>query len=424
LQLTALKVPQFRSYFTAAVGAVNASWVFRIILSWEAWEMTGRPAYSGIVAAASLLPIAVAGPFFGVLADRVDILRAYRLVNLGLMLMAGAFLALSLAGWLTPTVLLGVALCFGTALAAYHPVRQSIAPRLVQSGDIPSVVALTALNFNFARLACPAIAGLLIAQVGVEAAAFVSILLFLPAQIAARRLAPRGNGRLGRPTRFLADFRGGVRAVAASAWRRLAVLLAITAIGPLRGMQELLSVVADGRFGRGVEGLGLLGSAVGGGALVSVLAHILLPARSPRVVRAGIGVSVAAGFAAAQVIAHTGLFPLAVAATAVTGFCTTFLAVEMQVTLQTGLDDAVRGRVMSLWMLSVTFATSLSASGIGALADLASLDWAVRIVFGLCLAMLLVAVAVERSRRRADIASNGPSGDPSLRASRFSNAER
>lgn len=388
MQLTALRNRQFRIYFVAAVASVNASWVFRVILSWQAWALTGSPAFAGTVAAASLLPVAVIGPFFGVLVDRAEIVRAYRLANLGLLLSAAAFLGMEVSGWISPPLLLGLAVAFGAVLAAYHPVRQSIAPRLVQSDDISSVVALTALNFNLARLACPAIAGLLIAQFGVTAATLLSMLLFLPAQICAGSLAPRPLNGNPRETRILSAFLAGIEAVLSSPVRRMTIVLAMTVLGPLRGLQELLSVIADGRFGRGVEGLGLLGSAVGGGALLAVLAQIALPRRSPRTIRLGVALAIAGGFAAAIAVAVAGAFPLALAAIAVTAFCATSIAVEIQMALQTGLDDGVRGRVMSLWMFAVTLATSVFASGIGALTGLVGLERAVPAVFGLSLLIL------------------------------------
>jgi predicted MFS family arabinose efflux permease len=410
VQLTALHNPQFRIYFAAAVASVNATWVFRVILSWEAWDMTKSPAFAGTIAAASLLPVALIGPFFGVLVDRGNVVRAYRLVNLGLLASAGAFLAFTTAGMMTEAVLLVLALCFGAVLAAYHPVRQSIAPRLVEGSDIPSVVALTALNFNLARLACPAIAGLLIAGLGVEAAALLSALLFLPAQVLAGRLSPRALEDRGEDTGIGAAFVAGVRAVASSPVRRMTILLAITALGPLRGLQELLSVIADGRFGRGVEGLGLLGSAVGAGALLAVLAQIFLPQRSTRTTRAGIALVVLAGFGSAQIVALTGQFPAALLAIALTAFSATFIAVEIQVALQTGLEDAVRGRVMSLWMLAVTLATSFCAWALGTLTGLVGLDRAVPLLHGASILLLGVALLRERAWRRRSAAI--PERDP------------
>ena len=58
--------------------------------------------------------------------------------------------------------LVGIALLFGIVISAYHPVRQSLGPRLVEPPQISSVVALAALNFNVGRVISPAIGGVLI----------------------------------------------------------------------------------------------------------------------------------------------------------------------------------------------------------------------------------------------------------------------
>ena len=149
----------FRRYFVGAVLGVNGNWIFRVLLSWLAWDLTQSASFVGLVAALSLAPVAFTAPFFGVLTDRTPILTAYRWVSLGLLICPGALFLLMLSGWLAPAPLVGIALLFGIVISAYHPVRQSLGPRLVQSEQISSVVSLAALNFNLGRVISPAIGG-------------------------------------------------------------------------------------------------------------------------------------------------------------------------------------------------------------------------------------------------------------------------
>lgn len=180
MNLVALRSPEFRLYFFGAVANVNALWISRIVIGWLAWDLTHSAQFVGIVAACSLLPTLFGGPFFGVLVDRSDIKRAAYATNLAMIACIAVLLALQIAGHVATFSLILISLAIGTVTAAHHPVRLSLAPRLVKAEDVSSVVALSALNFNLARLISPAIGGVLIDLTGTTTALLVTLVLFLP----------------------------------------------------------------------------------------------------------------------------------------------------------------------------------------------------------------------------------------------------
>lgn len=361
MRLSVLRFPDYRRYFVSSVCAVNAMWMLRIVLGWMAWEETGDAAFVGIVAGVSLAPVTLVGPFFGVLVDRSEILRAFRAVNFLFLCLTSLLLALLLLGLLTPAMILLLSAGFGIGVAIHHPIRQSLAPRLVDRYSIGPVVALSALNFNVARMASPAAAGLMIAHLGPAAATFAGLLLLLPNQVVGFFIHPRESASAASGSRLLEDFREGLRTVAFDPVNRGAVFLVVVAMGPVRGLLEVLSLIADGKFGLGAEGFGLLASAVGGGALLAALVQIILPERPAR----GKAFAVIVGYLSAFALVATSSFPVAVAATAVAGYSGTFVAIALQVEIQSGLDDALRGRVMSLWMLAATAAVAVCSVVIG-----------------------------------------------------------
>ncbi|MDQ2090524.1 MFS transporter [Marimonas arenosa] len=364
----ALANPAFRRYFVGAVAGVNGNWIFRVLLSWLAWDLTGSASFVGLVAALSLAPVAFTAPFFGALTDRTPILVAYRWVSIGLLACPAALLALMLAGVLTPSGLLGIALLFGTVISAYHPVRQSLGPRLVDQPQIGSVVALAALNFNVGRVISPAIGGFLIAQLGTIPTAAISTALFLPNLIIGPTLKPRAVPPKAERSSFLTDLAEGLRA----AWSRLPVryslLLTVAAMGPIRGVTEILALIADGRFQRGAEGLGLLTSAVGAGALIAAVFQVVAGARLAGMAATRFTV-IAVGFTATAALTLAPSFPLAFALAPIVGFAGTYVGVSLQIGIQTDLEDELRGRIMSLWMVSITLSTSALAFTISALSE-------------------------------------------------------
>ncbi|MEZ5674972.1 Predicted arabinose efflux permease, MFS family [Thalassovita litoralis] len=392
---TALQVPNFRRYYVGAVLGVNGMWIFRVLMSWLAWDLTRDASFVGLVAAASLLPVAVAGPVMGAVTDRANIKQAFRWVSAGLLVCPALLLAGLHLHVLTPHVLLGVALIFGCVIAAYHPVRQSLGPRLVEPPLIGSVVALSALNFNLGRTISPAIGGLLIGRWGSEAAAVISFLLFLPNLLLQGGLHPRQSR--DKPTTALwADFVEGLRYGLGRGPIRAVLILTVAGLGPIRGVMELLALIADGEFHLGAEGLGLLTSAVGGGALFAAVLQVAAGTRLAAAVAMRWAVLVL-GFVSIAALVWAPVFPAAMVASALSGFCGTYVGVGLQIGLQSGLADELRGRIMSLWMLAVTLSTSLMALGLSLAAEYWGLDLATLVLLVVC-----GVLAVSFGRNRAE----------------------
>jgi predicted MFS family arabinose efflux permease len=394
--LSALANPRFRLYYIGAIAGVNGNWIFRVLLAWLAWDVTHNPSFVGLIAASSLAPVALTTPFFGALADRMDILKAYRIVLMGMLVAPSALLFLMYFDQLAALPLLGIAITFGVMLSAYQPVRQSLGPRLVDPPEISSVIALGSLNFNVGRLLSPAIGGVLIGEYGTMTAAVVSIIMFLPAVLIAPTLRPRERALKIAPTSYLTDLREGIRVGWQEIPVRRSLLLTVLALGPVRAVTEILALIADGAFERGATGLGLLTSAVGAGAL---LAAVFLVAAGPRLARMRAlryGV-IAMGFAATIALALAPTFPLAIAAAVPMGFTGTYVGVSLQIGMQARLPDELRGRIMSLWLLSVTLSTSALSLTISALSEWAGIGGAVTSV--IVIAALLVTFVVVRFSR-------------------------
>ncbi|MGG7643924.1 MFS transporter [Rhodovulum sp. YNF3179] len=399
MNLGALAVPAFRYYFLGAVFAVNAIWFQRIAVAWIAWEISGSAAFVGFVASLSLAPMLVSGPVFGVLVDRADILRASYLTNGAMPLCIAALAALHAADMATPFLLSAIALAIGVIASGHHPVRMSLAPRLVPRARVASVVALSALNFNVARLVAPALAGWVIDRAGVVAALWVAAALYLPILSVLHRLTPRaiGNGAGPRP-RFAAAFAEGVAHVWRTPLVRTAVIVTSVFAVAGRGVLEILPVIADGAFGRGAPGLGLISAAAGAGALTAALAKSLGRGEAGGRIPPAVILAAAAGLALVIVLGHTGSWPLALATVAALGFCGTYVGVSLQAAIQAGLSDELRGRVMSLWVMLGFGTVALGALALGAVAEAAGL--AVSLTGGGALGLLALVVAVVSADRR------------------------
>ncbi|TMC79070.1 MAG: MFS transporter [Chloroflexi bacterium] len=152
--------------------------------------------------------------------------------------------------------------------------RQSLFPTLVPRGQLQNAITLNSMLFRSSNLVGPAVAGLLIAHVGVASPFFVNavsyfaiIVALLAMRIPAVSTRSRGSIRQ--------ELVGGLRYVRASAI--LPLILAIEASLSVFGHnQALITIFARDVLGTDAEGLGLLLSSIGAGAIAGMVLLVIV----------------------------------------------------------------------------------------------------------------------------------------------------
>jgi len=396
----ALASRDFRLYVLGNFFTLNGVWIERVTLGWLAWDLTGSVAWTGAIGFLLFGPTMIGAPFFGVLADRINLPRAMIAIQLLQSVWAGLLLALLAMDALTIWRLAGVTFLVGATSSAYHPARMALAPLLVPKDLIAKAIPITATNFHLCRMTGPAIGGWIIAVWGVGAAVAVSAALYLPIIVALAFARPRvreaANGEEDR--RFLTALAAGVRHAAAQLPITQAMAITLTSAATGRAATELLPAIADGLFGRGAAGLGQLTSAAGAGAVAATVtmvrlrdASASLPVMTP-----------AAALATCALTAALGVAPVwwaALVAVGALGFTASMVGVGSQTIIQLAVDEGYRGRVMSLWTVVGFGGASLGALGLGALADLLGVPLAYALAGG-CGALGLLAVYTRGRKRR------------------------
>jgi MFS family permease len=370
VNLGALKSGNFRAYVFGAAFGLLAIWMQRIVMSWIAWEMTGSPSFVGLVALLLFAPAIVFSPLFGVWVDRINVKRA-------MLATQGATLALSIGLWgsvaagvMSPALLALFALLIGILIAANHPVRMALTPRLVRREYVSSVVTIVAINFNIARMVGPALGGVLIAKIGVSQTLLLQWLLFLPYLfiLSGLKLRPRRESG-GAQEPFFKALATGVRYV----WQVRAVREAMLVAGVLalvaRGALEVLPPLADGVFARGADGLGVLMSVTGLGAILGGFSKAALPPQAPGRLPLLTRLAIVTGLSLVACLGLVTSWEAALAIAAAMSFVTTLTAISTQTAIQLDLEDDMRGRVMSLWAVVAAGGSALGAGAVGLLAD-------------------------------------------------------
>lgn len=384
MNVSALSFRDFRIYLGGNIFALNALWMQRVTIGWIAWSLTSSASFVGFVAFVNFVPTMITGPLFGVLIDRVRVKQAAKVTQSLLLVISLAFYFSYISGTLDPVVLSILSGLSGIVASAHNPVRMSLAPRLVDRESVASVVTIVAINFNLARLTGPALGGWLIAVWGISVALLVQTLCYLPFIYAISQLHPRqrlSSTREAEP--FLTALKSGVRHVLGNPLIRHALLITGLFAFLIRGVLEILPVLADGVFDKGAAGLGLLTSSAGLGALVAGMTKIFMPSQIAGQLPKPALSSALVGIGLVPLVGLSNSWELTLVFIACLGFSGTMSGISMQTAIQIDLDDDLRGRVMSLWVMVAIGATATGAIVLGFLADQFGFSWALGLSGGL-----------------------------------------
>ena len=351
----ALANPNYRRWYAGQGISLIGTWMQTIAQGWLVYTLSGSGTALGLVVALQMVPVLFLAPYAGVIADRVDKRRMIIAVQAVMGVLALALGLLTVTGVVQLWEVFVLAALLGVATAFDNPTRQAFVMELVGPDHVRNAVTLNSVLVNAARAVGPAMAGILIATVGVSICFLVNAGSYL-AVIASLLLLDRSALRPSLPApRARGQLREGLRYVASTP--ALAVPLAMMAvIGALAyEFQVVLPIIARETFGGGAEDYGFMTAAMGIGAVVGGLVVAGSGRTGTRaVIIAGYGFGIAILLAAAA-----PSLPLELAALTVVGAASvTFLAVGNS-TLQLAARPDMRGRVMSLWAVAFLGTTPL-----------------------------------------------------------------
>jgi len=210
----------------------------------------------------------------GLLADHADRRRVIAWFQALQMLCPLALVVLVTFGWIAPWMVVVLALVVGVTDALSMPSYQSIVPSLVNHDQIPTGLALSSIQFNLSRILGPALAGALLATVGIVGCFAVNTASYIPFIAVAVWILPRGRASgaaLDRKHPF-----GGMRTVLGD--RRLrGALMTVLATGLFANpLMTFSAVLVRQTFGGGSTAFSLtlvafgIGGLVGAGALLAM----------------------------------------------------------------------------------------------------------------------------------------------------------
>lgn len=385
---SALSRPAFGRLFAGTFASNIGTWMQNVTLIALAYSLTGEAWFTGLITFAQLGPMLFLSPFGGALADRVD--RRVLMVSLATTQMALSFVLAAVALDDTPNrlALVMIVAGIGAAGAINGPTANAVLPSLVPRTDLQPAIALNSVSMNTSRVVGPLLGGLIGALGGASAVFVVNGLTYLFVIWALMTVrvdfSPSGRTDAGP----IEQLRQGLRAAAADRLiTRVLITISMLSLCSLVFIYQM-PVLAQDHLGFEGWRFNLLfasfasGAAAGGMSMGSFLsAHDR--ARTTRVALGLFAVALA-------VFGTTRQAPVAFIAAFVLGAAYFVVVTALSTTLQMRVPDAVRGRVMGLWMMAWAGLVPLGGLVAGPIIDRLGID--VVLLFGAVVAAVLAAV--------------------------------
>jgi MFS family permease len=387
----------FRFWTAGALVSNIGTWMQRIAQDWLVLtQLTHHDASAlGIVIGLQFAPLLLLLPWTGSAADRLDQRKLLMATQAAMGILALILGVLTITRIVQLWHVYVLAFLSGSALALDAPVRQTFVAEMVGDDDLPNAVALNSMSVNSAQMIGPAVAGLLIAGVGLGWAFLLNGLSFAAVLISMsffRRSELHPNPRAHR---ISGGFIEGLRYV----WNRPdlgAILLMLFLIGTFGfNFPIFISTMAVNVFHTDARGFGLLSSLMAVGTLAGSLfaASRMNPSLSSLLAGAGVF-----GLGCSLAAMAPGYWWFAVALMIVGAAALTFVNGTNSM-IQLSTEPAMRGRVMALRVSIALGGTPIGAPIVGWVANHFGPRWSLALGAGAAFTAALVAAYVLTRRK-------------------------
>jgi MFS family permease len=365
--LRALGHRDYRLFWTGQLLSRIGTWMQSVAQAWLVLELTNSPFLLGLISTLQFAPVLLFAFVGGVLSDRVAKRRLILATQVAMMLQAFALAALVWSGHIAYWHVAVLAAIYGVANSIDMPARQSYVIELVGKADLMNAIALNSGVFNAARVVGPSLAGILIAGYGVGTAFFINGVSFVAvlAALLAMRIdgAPHPGARATVREEIMEAVRYAARTPIVTVI--LALLLFVSLF--VLNFNVIVPLFARDALGEGARGFGFLMGALGTGAVLGAIGVASANLRRPPLTLVmAAGAAASAGLLTLSVVRS---FPLAVAALVITGMAQITFTSSAQSTVQVTVPDAMRGRMMSLYVVVFVGVNPFGAFLVGSMAE-------------------------------------------------------
>jgi MFS family permease len=363
----ALRNTNFRLYFIGQLISTSGTWTQNVAQGYLVFQLTKSEWWVGVVACAVGLPMLFISPYAGVIIEHFPRRKVLMVTQTIQMMLAFILTALVVTNAVQIWHIVGLALLLGITTAFDAPARQTFINDLVGRDLLPSGIALNSVIVNGSRVFGPTLAGLLLVLLNAAWCFFLNGISFLFVIIMLMLVKPPALDRPDRRPGAFTQIREGLSYVRHNSV--VLPLLMLSAVGGILCWSVIsqFPAFADEVMHSPENGLALLSAANGVGAVIAALTISSLARRY------GFGrlltvVTVATSIFIIVLSQTTNLVTGALASAAM-GFAVISYFVTINTTIQLNIPDQYRGRVLSLYTLTIIGLNPFGALALGALAE-------------------------------------------------------
>jgi MFS family permease len=361
-----LAQPIFRALWIATVASNIGTWMEDVGESWLMVSLTTSPMLVALVETAGSLPIVLLALPAGALADVVD-RRRLLLITQSWMLVSAAVLGVfTLAGMVTPWLLLLLTFILGLGSAMNGPALQAIIPELVPRRELSAAVTLAGVAVNVSRAVGPALGGLLVAAAGSGIVFLLNAVSFLGVMVVIYRWQPAPQQSTMPPEHIFGAMRAGLRYVRHTPELRAALIRTAAFILCASALWALLPLQA-----RHALGLGSFATASSSAASVvePFRVRLFLPKARQKVSNNLLVVGATVLFASMTVVlAHVHVAVVAGAAMVLVGIAWIAVMSSFNTAAQATAPAWARARALSVYTLVFMGGMAVGSAAWGAFA--------------------------------------------------------
>lgn len=347
----ALKTHNFRLYFMGQLVSMSGTWMQNVAQGYLVFRLTKSEFWLGIVACAAGLPLLLISPFAGVIVERMPRRRLMLITQTIQMILAFILAALVFTNAVQIWHIVVLALLLGLTNAFDAPARQTFIGDLISKDLLTSGIAMNSIIVNGSRVLGPAVAGIMLATFGVVWCFFLNGISFLFVIATLFMLHLPAHLRNTQPVHAFTQLLEGLAYV-----RSHPVVMPLLLLSAAGGFfcwatLSLFPAFSDVVLGSPKEGLAIISAANGLGAVFAGLAISYLGHRFGRG-RVLTMIGLLTGMFIA-LMSRTNTLPGAALMSAGFGFAAIAYFVTINTSIQLLIPNEFRGRVLSIYTLSI-----------------------------------------------------------------------
>jgi MFS family permease len=347
----AFKSKNYRLYFIGQSVSLIGTWMQKTAVSWVVYSLTHSKFMLGVTLFATMFPSFVFSFIGGIVADRYNRYKLLLLTQVVSMIQAVLLTVLIFLNHYSVGAILALSVLLGIINAFDVPARQSLVYEMVDDKkDLPNALALNSSMVNLSRLIGPGIAGIAIEKLGTDICFGLNALSFVAVIISLLLMKLPAYVSRPRTTNIMGELKEGLAYVRQTP--EIAFILVMLALISLLVLPftTLIPVYAKDIFQGTASTFGVIDSAIGLGAFSGAI--FLASLRPGRNLRKILAINTFVFGAGLILFSHTTWYPLALVFVTIGAFGMMSQITISNTLIQTTVDPAMRGRVISLYAMA------------------------------------------------------------------------